>query len=204
MVEPNYPELRQRVRDFAVDRWEEPEAVVLLGKVRPAFDVPGRREDGTVKGKRVIRRFFWNIVRGVGRVAGFVIVLFAANDAISRDMFVRDGSVRGTANVKALGLIDAARRAKRAWLVYSQSYVAVLDSGSDFTLSDAPRPLTVLWHEQGPDVPIVHRFEHRVRWPDGFEYTYDLQGDEMEVAGRDRKAWLWRDRRKADGENRES
>nr|WP_052479010.1 hypothetical protein [Kibdelosporangium sp. MJ126-NF4]CEL21600.1 hypothetical protein [Kibdelosporangium sp. MJ126-NF4]CTQ92381.1 hypothetical protein [Kibdelosporangium sp. MJ126-NF4] len=196
MTDPNYPELRQRVRDYATEQWGEPDGVVLLGKVRPGFEVPGRRNDGTVKGKRLIRRFFWNILRGIGRAIGFVVVAFMANDVMSRDMFDRDGTVRGPANAQALGLLDAARRAKRAWLVYSESYVAVIDSGSDFNLSDDPRPLKALWHDEGPDLPTVHRFGFWVRWRGGLEYNYHPQGDEGQVAGRDRKAWLWRDRRK--------
>jgi hypothetical protein len=48
--------------------WHELVAVVYLKNVKPRYEVSGRRKDGTIKGKRLIRRFFWNVFRGVVNV----------------------------------------------------------------------------------------------------------------------------------------
>ena len=52
---------------------------IRLGDTDLGFDVPGRRLDGTVKGKRLVRRFFWNVFRGIG--GAFVYVFALLNGA---------------------------------------------------------------------------------------------------------------------------
>jgi hypothetical protein len=160
------PDHRRRVCELAGSQWRQPVIAIDLGEdVRPAFEVPGRREDGTVIGKRLVRRFFWNTFRGGVNTAASVMGGGAA------DVFERSGKVTGPANAQALGLADAARAAKSPWLVYSAnppgnpqqgyspSFVAVIDAG------DAPP--RVLWQAARPHAPVIAFRRDLVTWPDG-------------------------------------
>nr|CTQ92379.1 hypothetical protein [Kibdelosporangium sp. MJ126-NF4] len=186
-----YAELRQQVHHFAEGTWGSPTAVVQLGEVKPGFTVPGRRDDGTVKGKRLIRRFFWNIIRGV--INAVLNVFTLVNGGATTNAFTRTGTVTGPANGQVLGLVDAARRARSAWLVYTESYVAVIDSGSEFKNPNPP-PLEVLWFAEKPNVPAVNYLDQRAVWPDGSEFRYDVSAEQAGVLRQEHKDWLWRNR----------
>jgi hypothetical protein len=54
---PN-PGFRRRVRELVESQWHESVVVVFLEEGKPDVEVPGRRKDGTLKGKRLVRRFF--------------------------------------------------------------------------------------------------------------------------------------------------
>src|SRR5262245_3963219 len=112
VVQPN-PEFRRRVHALAEQLWHEPAVVVHLADVRPAFAVPGRRADGTRIGKRRVRRFFWNLLRGT--VGGLVSVVMSVAGGGRASIFERPGRVSGPAGAQALGLVDAARAATTAW-----------------------------------------------------------------------------------------
>ena len=101
--------------------------VVFLDDIKPEFDVPGRRKDGTIKGSRLVRRFFWNIVRGTAGGLASAVLSIASGELVN--VSARFGRVSGPANTQALGPVDAARSAENPWLVYSLSHVAVIDSG---------------------------------------------------------------------------
>ena len=53
----------ERVRTSAEQAWGQPVAYFYLRRVRLEYTVPGRREDGTLKGRRLVRRFLYNLVR---------------------------------------------------------------------------------------------------------------------------------------------
>lgn len=164
---------RQRVRALAESEWHEPVAVIYLKEVKPECDVPGRRKDGTVKGKRLIRRFFWNILRGVINGVASIVTLVGAGGVAN--LFGRDGLVTGPENAQALALIDAARPARCPWLVYSPSHVAVIDSGPDYEDPVDGPPPKILWHAAKPHAPQVSATGERLTWPDGsvFEHVID-------------------------------
>jgi len=167
VVQPN-PEFRRRVRVLAEEQWHEPVVVVHLADVRPTFAVPGRRKDGTVKGKRLVRRFFWNLLRGtVGGLVSAVMSIAAGGRA---SIFERPGRVSGPANAQALGLVDAARAATTAWLVHSPSHLAVVDTGHTF--HDPAQP-EIRWHATTPDLPAIDPRKRRITWADGSVYEYD-------------------------------
>jgi hypothetical protein len=178
VVRPN-PAFRQRVRELAEGQWHEPVVVVYLYEVKPHVEVPGRRKDGTVKGKRLVRRFLWNILRGTfGGLAS--VVLSVAGGGIA-NVFARDGRLTGPENAQALGLLDAARGAKSPWLVYSPSHVAVVESGHTFyDPRDSPPP-TFLWHAEKPHAPSVSPAERRITWADGSVYEYHLTDEEARL-----------------------
>lgn len=156
------PRLRQRVQALAETEWGEPVEVVHLGDdVRPAFEVPGRRADGTLKGRRLVRRFLWNVVRGVVNAVAAVFTLVNAGGA--GDVFARHGRVTGPADAQALPMVDAARAARRAWLVHSPTRVGLIDSGG--LVGDTP-PVFV-WESREPKVT-----KSRLTWPDGSTFEY--------------------------------
>ncbi|WP_431874162.1 hypothetical protein [Amycolatopsis sacchari] len=62
------PGFRERAEELMRGEWGEPVAALRLGDTSLGFEVPGRRLDGTTKGRKLVRRFFWNILRGVGRL----------------------------------------------------------------------------------------------------------------------------------------
>jgi hypothetical protein len=187
---PN-PEFRRRVRALAESQWHEPVVVVYLEDVKPEFDVPGRRKDGTVKGRRLVRRFFWNIFRGT--VGGLVSAVLSIGGGGAVHVFVLFGRVTGTENAQALGLVDAARPAKAPWLVYSPSHVAVVDSGYTFyDPADSPPP-TLLWHAARPHAPLVSPTHRRLTWPDGSVFEYHLSGPEANFLKQSHDVDLGRD-----------
>lgn len=178
------PELRQRVRALAEAEWGSPVEVVHLGDdVTPRFEIPGRRRDGTLKGRRLVRRFFSNIVRGVATV--FLVVTAGGGGSL----FAGRGSVTGPADAQAFGLVEAARSAKGAWLVftatddlderrsgYPPARIAVVDLTAS---ADGP---VVSWQARTPDTPKISPARQRVRWPDGSVFQYDVTREEARAA----------------------
>lgn len=178
------PDIQQRVRELAENQWGEPVVVVHLDEVKPEFDVPGRRADGTAEGKRLVRRFFWNILRGVFTVLVNVVVFFMAGQAGGR--LTRQGRVTGPRNAQVLGLVDAARSAKSPWLVYtdrpdegpwftySPAHVAVVDShqGNRFA-DDTPQP-TFVWQAAAPDAPKIAPKRRHLTFSDGSVFHYHV------------------------------
>ncbi|WP_236789204.1 hypothetical protein [Amycolatopsis sp. GM8] len=158
-------------------QWREPFVVLRLGDDGLGFDVPGRRPDGTIKGKNLVRRFFWNILRGIGGAALFVF--FLANGADARGAahpFKREIRVKGPANAMALDLVDQLRPVKGPWLVCSSSALAIVDTGSTITdPAGAPAP-RIVWQARKPQAPEVDLRTRTIVWPDGSSFTFPLHG----------------------------
>ena len=171
MTQPS-PEFRDRVRALAESEWHERVVVVHLADVRPEFAVPGRRKDGTVEGSRKVRRFFWNLFRGT--IGGLVSAILSIGGGGNASVFGRAGRVSGPRDAQALDLVDAARAATAAWLVYSPSHVAVVDTGHTFHDPAHAPPPEIRWHATKPDVPRVDPGRRLITWPDGSTYEYDL------------------------------
>jgi hypothetical protein len=171
------PGFRERVEEFMRDQWHEPVIVLCLGDTDLGFDVPGRRMDGTVKGKRLVRRFFWNVLRGIGGAGAFVFSLVNGVDPRgAAHLFNREIRVTGPANAMALDLLDKLGPVKGRWLVFSPSSIAVVDTGS--TLADpaaAPAP-QIAWQARKPQAPAVSFRTRTLTWPDGSSFTFPLQG----------------------------
>jgi hypothetical protein len=170
------PEFRQSVRELAESQWRAPVVVVYLDDVGPRYDVPGRRKDGTVRGKRLIRRFFWNILRGT--IGGIVNVVLSVAGGGVANILARDGLVTGPENAQALPLVDAARQARSPWLVFSPSHVAIVETGSVFVdPADSPPPV-ILWQAAAPLAPQVAPRSQRLTWPDGSTFVFCVSGEE--------------------------
>jgi hypothetical protein len=185
------PGLRKRVRALAEDQWGKPVVTVFLGDgVKPAFDVPGRRRDGTIEGERQARRFFWGFLRGAVNTVANVVLLFTAGGM--HDLFGRVGRVTGPVDAQALGLADAVLSAKGAWLVYpagsegdstsgySPAHFAVIDLSSSHDQEALP---TFLWQAEKPDAPLIFPYHQRLTWPDGSEFEYYSDQDDAIGAG---------------------
>lgn len=170
---------------MAQRQWGEPALVVFLDDVDPRYRVPGRRTDGTVVGTRKVRRFFHTVLRGTfGGVANVVLSVLGGGVA---NILERDGLVAGPADGQALGLVDAAKQAGGAWLVHSDSHLAVVDSGP---LYGEPTEPTIVWHATKPDTPAFSAKDKRLTWPDGSEFTFAVDGEEASVLYRHRRAEL--------------
>ncbi|MET0134429.1 MAG: hypothetical protein ABW215_12645 [Kibdelosporangium sp.] len=173
------PEVRRRVRALAESQWREPVAVVYLDEVRPSFEVPGRRKDGTVKGERLVRRFFRNLFRGVIGVPIDVILSIAGGGRAS--LSSREGNVAGPPDAQALPLVDAAMAADSPWLVHSPSHIAIIDSGPLFNHDD--KPPAFRWHTTRPYLPEIAPRRRRLTWPDGSFFEHPRSWTEEDSPG---------------------
>ncbi|TNC22785.1 hypothetical protein FG385_24290 [Amycolatopsis alkalitolerans] len=169
------PGFRERVEETMRSQWREPVVALRLGDDL-RFDVPGRRLDGTVKGKRLVRRFFWNILRGIGVAAAYVFYLSNHAGGGRSGRARREFHVMGPANAMALDLVDRLRPAKGPWLVCSPSSVAVVDTGStSVDPADAPQP-QIIWQARKPQAPDVGLGTRTITWPDGSSFKFPLHG----------------------------
>lgn len=169
------PGFRERVEETLRDQWHEPVLALRLADSGLAFDVPGRRADGTVKGKKLVRRFLWNAVRGVGAAVAYI--LYLANHAGSGGgKGTRKIHVRGPANAMALALVDRLGAAKGPWLVCSPSCVALVDTGSTITDPAHAPPPQIIWQAREPQAPAISFRTRTITWPDGSSFTFPLHG----------------------------
>ncbi|MFF0146594.1 hypothetical protein ATK36_0765 [Amycolatopsis sulphurea] len=168
------PGFRERVEEFMRDQWREPVVALRLSDDKLYFDVPGRRRDGTAAGQRVVRRFFWNILRGVGRAAVVVFALMNSDGSTGGTKGERKADVQGPANAMALDLVDRLRKLDGPWLVFSPSCVAVVDTGSTIIdPADAPPP-RIVWQARTPEPPEIKFRARTLTWPDGSRFTFPL------------------------------
>jgi hypothetical protein len=176
MVRPGF---RERVEALMREQWREPVIVVRVREDGLGFEVPGRRLDGTVKGKRLVRRFFWNILRGLGAGAAYVLYfIYGAGSGGGKlgSPLSRQINVTGPADAMALGLLDRLRPADGPWLVFSPSHIALVDTGStQREPSDAPPP-EIVWQAGTPQALEVNLRRRRLTWPDGSIFTFPLHG----------------------------
>ncbi len=163
------PEFRKKARDLAEGLWREPATPVFLEEVKPAFQVPGRRKDGTIEGQNQARHAVWSAVRGT--VGGLASVILSMGSGQAGSAFGRDGLVQGPPNALALRMVDAARPADGAWLVYSQHHVAIIDTGSIIYDPKDCQP-AILWHAQYPHAPRVTPTKSLLTWQDGSSFQY--------------------------------
>ncbi|WP_285610922.1 hypothetical protein [Actinokineospora globicatena] len=156
------------MRAYAEGLWIEPVVVVSLGDVSPEFAVPGRRKDGTITGTRLIRRFFWNLLRGTTGTIASIALTLGGGELVNA--FARNGRVSGPRDALALPLVDAARSATTPWLVHSPSHTAIIDAG--------PHHPELRWQATKPEAPRLIPTQRRLAWSDGSEYSYYLSAEE--------------------------
>jgi hypothetical protein len=161
------------------DHWREPVIVLRLADADLGFDVPGRRHDGTVEGKRLVRRFFWNILRGIGGAVLYVVYLAnggSNSGGRSGRPFQREIRVAGPADARALDLVDRLASASGPWLAFAPTAVALVDTGSTYVApADAPPP-RIVWEARKPQAPEVGFRKQELTWPDGSTFRFPLHG----------------------------
>ncbi|WP_315863274.1 hypothetical protein [Amycolatopsis sp. FBCC-B4732] len=168
------PGFRERVEALVRDRWHEPVIVLRLGDPDVGFEVPGRRQDGTVEGSEPVSQFFRGVLRGVGTAV--VSVFSLANGGGAGRVFQRDVRVTGPANAQVLGLADRLRSLRGPWLAFSPSCLALVDTGSTYVEpADAPPP-RIVWEARQPELPAVNFRRHTLTWPDGSVFRFPLHG----------------------------
>ncbi|WP_188316755.1 hypothetical protein [Solihabitans fulvus] len=149
-------------------RWERPVELVYLGSMRPFVKVPGRREDGTIKGQHRFRQCCHKVWRGTLRVAALVgsvgliaLAVWSGPSTIGPGWWPRARNrhtlLTGPAGCAAVQFLDAARTAnKHLWLAWTSETVELVQASSKL-------PLRVRWFATAPDWPMVD-FERGVMW----------------------------------------
>jgi hypothetical protein len=179
------PKVRRRIRQMAERDWGEPVLVVYLGDVDPEFRVPGRRRNGTVVGTGKVAQFFRMVLRyTIGGLVNVVLSVLAGGVA---NILERDGLVTGPANAQALPMVDAAKRARTAWLVRSDSYLAVVDTGP---LYGEPTDPKTVWQATKPATPELTTRHRRLTWPDGSTFTFAVDPEEAATLRNHRRTEL--------------
>jgi hypothetical protein len=171
------PGFRESVEELMRDQWHEPVIVLRLSDDGLGFDIPGRRMDGTVKGKKLVRRFFWNILRGIGGAVAFVFSLANGIDARGvGNLYHRQIRVTGPADAMVLDVVDRLRPLKGPWLVCSPSGVALVETGSTLAdPADAPAP-RIVWQARSPKAPAISFRKRTLTCADGSSFEFALHG----------------------------
>jgi hypothetical protein len=145
---------RETVRLHCAQVWSEYPAVLYLGRRGVAYDVPGRRRDGTRRHKRPLRWLAHLVVVVVDAVLSGALLLpvllptllvldvldgVGTLDATSWEFGQPKLAVSGATDTHAVALGDHVRRQRRdLWLVWSGTRIAVV-------AADSQQPARVLW-----------------------------------------------------------
>lgn len=164
-----YQATAERVTAMAEQAWQQPVSYRYFARVRPRYKIPGRRADGTVQGRQLLRRMFHNLIRGFGKTTAFVIdVLLDGGGGV--DSRTRKATVNGGADALALTFADALRPNKSdVWIVGSPEHLAVFQAGKN-------SPVVTLWHATTPHRPVNRESFMALRWPDGSSITFSGPG----------------------------
>jgi hypothetical protein len=168
------PGFRERVEALLRDRWQEPVIVLRLGDTDVGFDVPGRRRDGSVEGKQLVRQFFVNTARGIGSVVFSVFSL--ANGGAPGWLSGRVVRVSGPENAMVLDLADRLRGLSGPWLACSPSCVAVVETGPTYVDPAGAPPPEIVWEARKPQAPELSLRKRMLTWPDGSRFEFPLHG----------------------------
>lgn len=159
--------VREQVRQSAAAAWGEPARVLYLRKVKMKFEVPGRRQDGTVKGTHLVRRVLRNVSRIPFLTFWLIVDLiletlpFEGFAGLAFSSAFRRGTMEGRSpDCSALPCADAANNAKRhLWLVWSERHVALIQARAE----SAPQ---TVWAADNSYLPRF-RSARTLRWRDG-------------------------------------
>lgn len=169
---PNNQEAdRELVQQTLSREWGESTVAVHIA-FEPAFQVPGRRDDGSFSSQHRVRRFVGRVCRGVAS-AVVVAVELVANSSTGLHPWISlySGEVRGAEGSSAVQFADAVQG--KFWLVISASRLAAVKARSS-------SPLIVMWSTVGSDCPQLDRDASTLRWPDGSSVSFLLHSAERQ------------------------
>jgi hypothetical protein len=163
------PHQHDLLRRHIEQLWQEqPVLSVGVDDFRPAYQVPGRRRNGSVTGEHPIRWLGGRILLPVRNVLMNLIGLAMANPP---GPGFRRSRVKGHANCMALSLADATRHEHQRleveplWLMWSRSRAALLR-----VRTEPEFHLEWVWEGQArPEAPTTLRF------PDGSAVVFHLE-----------------------------
>jgi hypothetical protein len=171
------PEQHAYLRNHFAQLWRESPAWSMeIAEFRPAYEVAGRRRNGSVKGQRPIRWFFGRIFLPVRNTLLVPIAILSSNAPSSG---FRTSKVTGPANGMGVSFADATRaehqkyEVEPCWFVWSRTHSALIrTSYQEFN----PQ---ILWQGDGPMRPYVDPANRTLRWRDGS--TVELHLDTWEA-----------------------
>jgi hypothetical protein len=172
---PKHPPIKARsidaigrdVRRLAFQTWgHQYQSFLWLETFRPRYEVPGRRRNGSIKGKARIK---WVLGRMALPIWAFVISIvsvFADGEIAS---VRRKDRVKGEPGCQALGFADSNQPDQQSvapdalWLLYSTERAILCKLRSQKTNPH----LEVLWRAEGPGKPHIDGYKRTITWPDG-------------------------------------
>ncbi|MGH3517472.1 MAG: hypothetical protein ACRDQ7_08680 [Haloechinothrix sp.] len=157
----------REVRRLAYRLWQhEFTGALWLVAFRPRYEVPGRRRNGSVKGKRPIRWLLGRIMLPVRSVIASVISVFFDGDIATTR---RTSTVRGEQNCQALAFADANKSEQESlvpdslWLLHSRD-CAIL---CKLKTPETSPTIEVLWSADGASKPEIDTNRRVISWSDG-------------------------------------
>ena len=170
-VSDSYEAARELVQQTLSREWCEPTVAVHIA-FDPAFQVPGRRDDGSFVSQHRVRRFIGRVGRAVASVVVVAVELISdSSTGLHPWISLYSGEVRGAEGSSAVQFADAVRG--KFWLVISASRLAAAKAGSS-------SPLIVMWSAVGSDCPQLDRDASTLRWPDGSSVSFLLHSAERQ------------------------
>jgi hypothetical protein len=175
----NVPQQHAFLRDHLAGAWNDgPALSMAVEEFRPAYEVQGRRRNGSVKGEHPVRWFSGRILLPIRTVLLVPVALLV--DDIPPSTF-RRSRVTGPANGIGVGFADATRaehqkvRVDPCWFVWTRNRSALIRIGEDFQI-------TTLWQGDGPYRPHVDPPTRTLRWRDNSTVTLHLSAWETQQA----------------------
>lgn len=153
---------------------------IALSDFRPAYQVEGRRRNGSVAGRHRVRWFFGRLLLPVRNVVLSLVALPFGNGPYPG---FRTSTVTGPANCMALAFADANKADQQRledheiWLVWTRDRAELVR-----VQEDPPLRLETLWRGEGPYRPTIDGADRTLRWPDGSIVVLDLGSAEAERA----------------------
>lgn len=168
------------LRDQIARMWNDGPALSMhVEEFRPAYDVEGRRRNGSFKGQQGLRWFFGRIFLPVRNI---VLTLFAVVSGGTPSHGFRNSKVTGPANSMAVQFADATRHEHQqyqvdwCWLVWTRNRSALI------RVPKEEFRVETLWQGDGPMRPHVDPANRALRWRDGSTVVLHLDAWETQQA----------------------
>ncbi|CAM4203073.1 hypothetical protein KIPE111705_44930 [Kibdelosporangium persicum] len=173
------PDRHAFVRDHFARVWHDgPALSVEIEAFRPAYEVEGRRRNGSVKGRQPVRWFFGRILLPLRDIVLAPIAILGNGPSSS----YRTSKVSGPANGMGVAFADATKAEHQkyevdpCWFVWTRNRSALIRIARD------EFRVTILWQGDGPARPHVDPPNRTLRWRDGSTVELRLRDWEAQQA----------------------